>query len=238
MPHVLPTVVVAAAPAAEPPTEAPAAEALAEARAEARAAARAKRQAEEICSAGAVEQGSAEIAKDLLQDLPAEELENLLRGFARILRRGFGVETVDDEDRTCFHANTVPKVSLEFYFERIRSNLPCGVGCFVAALVYMDRVARRDGRAAATEWTSHRLSLTAVMLAYRFWEDPDEVDYPAAWFAKLGGIKLAEIGALESNFLNLLDWRLHVHPDEFLQYLEKLREAASDSTGDVPKLEH
>lgn len=169
-------------------------------------------------------------------EVGAPDVETVLEGLARILGRGFGAAECTEEGRTCFHAKSMPKVSLVWYLQRMRKNLPCSDCCFAVALVYMDRVAQRDRGLVATEWTCHRLALVALMLAFRFWDDPGEEYHNNEWFAKLGGIRPTEMAELEIGFLRLLDWRLFVTPDEFEFYVERLRSAAAGvrSEGEVP----
>jgi len=182
----------------------------------------------EDCSATALAAGADDVA------VGAPDVESVLEGLARILGRGFGAAECTEEGRTCFHAKSMPKVSLVWYLQRMRKNLPCSDCCFAVALVYMDRVAQRDRGLVATEWTCHRL--VALMLAFRFWDDPGEEYHNNEWFAKLGGIRPTEMAELEIGFLRLLDWRLFVTPEEFEFYVERLRSAAAGgrSEGEVP----
>lgn len=124
---------------------------------------------------------------------------------------------VEGEPDTIFHAVKVSKVTFSYYVNRIQKNLPCSDACFVAALVYMDRAAVE-----ISTLTGHRLVLTSIMLAMRFLDDAVDVHYNNAFFAKLGGIRSAELAALESRFLQLLDWRLMIGPFEFQKYYTRL----------------
>jgi len=157
--------------------------------------------------------------------------EDVVEGMATILRRlvvaAGRADASAPQGLTPFHARSVPKVSLDFYLRRIRQHLPCSDACFVLALVYLDRVARRDARTAANELTAHRLVLTAVMLAMRFLDDPEEVHYNNAWFAKLGGLVPGELRALEQELLQRLEWRLFVPEAEYAWQLERVRSAAA-----------
>ncbi|CAE8655839.1 unnamed protein product, partial [Polarella glacialis] len=61
----------------------------------------------------------------------------------------------------------------------------------------------------------HRLLVTSVMLSAKFFDD---VYYSNAYYAKVGGVKTSELNALEALFMKLIEWRVHVSPQEYLQY--------------------
>lgn len=134
--------------------------------------------------------------------------------------------TITPDCRTPFHAKAVSKVSIDAYLRRIRQHLPCSASCFVLALVYLDRIARIHPCAAICELTCHRLVLTSIMFATRFYDEEEETHFHNAWFAKLGGLGVAALASLEVEFLRLIDWRLYVSPEEYGLYHERVCSAA------------
>lgn len=58
-----------------------------------------------------------------------------------------------------------------------------------------------------------------MTVAVKFFED---TYYTNAYYAKVGGLPLKELNILEEEFLHLIDYRLHVSSEHFLQYKEKL----------------
>jgi hypothetical protein len=47
------------------------------------------------------------------------------------------------------------------------------------------------------------------MVAVKFFDDKF---YKNTFFGKVGGVPGREMGGMELEFLQLIDWRLHVHP--------------------------
>jgi len=132
----------------------------------------------------------------------------------------------DQGPATCFHAKGAPRVGIAYYLSRIRQHIPCSDACFVIALVYIDRAAKRDPLMAVCDLTCHRLVLTGIMLATRYHDDEEDMHYNNAYFAKVGGLGATELGGLERRFLELLGWRLYVSPAEYDRYVKLVCSAA------------
>ncbi|GAB0494569.1 hypothetical protein MMPV_005863 [Pyropia vietnamensis] len=128
---------------------------------------------------------------------------------------------VDDADRvrsavgavTAFHALKLPQISLSAYVDRLMAYMFCSKPCWIAAMIYLDRLAARCGPVAAvTSMTVHRLLLTALVVAAKFYDD---VFYDSHYYSRVGGITVAEANTLELEFLCGLDWGLIVDSDEY-----------------------
>jgi len=65
----------------------------------------------------------------------------------------------------------------------------------------------------------HRILITAVCLAAKFYED---FFYPNLFYAQLGGIPLIELNSLEVEFLFGIDFALHVSSDVYAKYEDAL----------------
>jgi len=61
--------------------------------------------------------------------------------------------------------------------------------------------------------------IAAVMLAAKFFDD---FYYSNEYFAKIGGITNKEMNVLEIEFLNAINFSLHVEPLMFFRYREKM----------------
>jgi hypothetical protein len=70
-----------------------------------------------------------------------------------------------------------------------------------------------------TALSVHRLLITAVLVAAKFLDDSY---FNNAYYAKVGGISLEEMNALELDFLLRCDFRLHVVPEAFDDVCERL----------------
>ena len=119
----------------------------------------------------------------------------------------------------------------------------------VLALVYIDRLIQRNALL-LTSLNVHRIIITAVMLAAKFFDDREcahervwwvlcacparHDDCPAApprpraeyfnnaYYAKVGGVPLVEVNALELEFLFSINFSLHTPTDVFEKYYAEL----------------
>merc|ERR1712066_1082081 len=107
---------------------------------------------------------------------------------------------------------------------RISKYFQCSRECFVFCLVYIDRIVKLHPEFAICNLNIHRLLVTSVMLAAKFFDD---VYYSNAYYAKVGGVKTREVNTLEMQFLILIDWRLNVTPEEYDQYRSHVCMAAN-----------
>lgn len=116
---------------------------------------------------------------------------------------------------TKFHSVRAPQLSIRDYLMRIAKYFQCSRECFVLCLVYIDRIVKLHPEFTICSLNIHRLLVTSVMLAAKFFDD---VYYSNAHYAKVGGVRTKEVNALEAQFLQLIDWRLNVTPQEYNQY--------------------
>jgi len=133
---------------------------------------------------------------------------------------------------TRFHAIRAPQLSIHDYLMRIAKYFQCSHECFVLCLVYIDRIVKLHPEFTISNLNIHRLLVTSIMLAVKFFDD---VYYSNSYYAKVGGVKTREVNALEAQFLQLIEWRLHVSPQEYDQYRNHVYMAVRGGTiGVVP----
>lgn len=113
---------------------------------------------------------------------------------------------------TCFHSARIPALAIRDYLAHIRRVFGCTAECFVLCLAYIHRLTGKNPVLAVNDWSSHRLLLTGLTVAAKF---HDDVFYSNAFYAKAGGVSTAELNALEGQFLDMIDWKLRVSPEEF-----------------------
>jgi hypothetical protein len=119
---------------------------------------------------------------------------------------------------TKFHALRAPGISILQYLERIHKYASCSTECFILALVYIDRLIQRNNFL-LTELNVHRVIISAVLLAAKFFDD---AYYNNAYYAKVGGVLVSEINGLEVEFLFRINFSLHVSPEVFMKYQAEL----------------
>jgi hypothetical protein len=86
------------------------------------------------------------------------------------------------------------------------------------ALIYIDRLIQRNNFL-LTELNVHRVVITAILLAAKFFDD---AYYNNAYYAKVGGVIVSELNALEVEFLFRINFSLRVAPDVFEKYNSEL----------------
>jgi hypothetical protein len=103
-------------------------------------------------------------------------------------------------------------------FHRVLKYASCSNECFILALIYIDRLIQRNNFL-LTELNVHRVVITAILLAAKFFDD---AYYNNAYYAKVGGVLVSEMNGLEVDFLFRINFSLHVTPDVFEKYRAEL----------------
>lgn len=116
---------------------------------------------------------------------------------------------------TSFHASKVPDISIKNYVERIGKYTGCSNECFVLLMIYLDRIVKINTDITLSLLCIHRLLITAIMIAAKFFDD---LYYSNAFYAKVGGVSTEEINKLEGTFLHLIDYNLFVSSEEYNLY--------------------
>ncbi|KAL0487506.1 cyclin kinase regulator CYCU4 [Acrasis kona] len=123
------------------------------------------------------------------------------------------------QDMTVFHNAVPPAISIHNYLQRILKFTLCSSVCYLISMVYLDRIVKLNPSFTISSKSIHRLILTSVMTAAKFF---DEKFINNAYFAKVGGVTIAEMNNLEKEFLNMIGFSLHVSPSVFAQYRKEL----------------
>jgi hypothetical protein len=123
------------------------------------------------------------------------------------------------ESNSKFHALRIPFINLRDYLERIAKYSGCSSECLVLALVYIDRIIQGSQNFIVNSYCIHRLLITSVMLAAKFFDDHY---YNNAYYAKVGGVTYSEMNALEVEFLFMLNFDLFVTTETYKQYYDEL----------------
>lgn len=75
---------------------------------------------------------------------------------------------------TCFHARSIPSISIHAYLSRILKYCPCANECFLALLVYFDRLSKSTATRQPLRIDSfniHRLLIAGIMVASKLFSD-------------------------------------------------------------------
>mmetsp|Transcript_35306 Transcript_35306/g.75230 ORF Transcript_35306/g.75230 Transcript_35306/m.75230 type:complete len:212 (-) Transcript_35306:36-671(-) len=118
--------------------------------------------------------------------------------------------------------NCVPGINLKWYVDRLRKGYNCSDVCLVYAMVYLERVSKRE---VVTLKNVHRLLAVATMIAAKFLEDEF---YANGWYARISGMPKLELARLERSFLEKIDYRIVVSEEEVAQWEDILFKAGKD----------
>jgi len=118
-----------------------------------------------------------------------------------------------------FHSVRAPAISIKDYLLRIAKYAACSGECFVLALVYIDRIIQNNPSFIVSSLNIHRLLITGVMLAAKFYDDQY---YNNAYFGKVGGVPCSEMNSLEVEFLFMCNFSFAVAPQQYEQYYTEL----------------
>jgi len=117
---------------------------------------------------------------------------------------------------TPFHSSKPPTISVHSYLEdRILKYAGCSEETFILALIYIDQVVQFNPEFVISSLNIHRLLITSIMLASKFFDD---VYYNNAYYARVGGISNVEVNSLEIEMLRMISFSLFVQPDQYDRY--------------------
>jgi hypothetical protein len=102
---------------------------------------------------------------------------------------------------------------------RIHRFCPLSTAVYLAASLYLHRLAMVDRIIPLTRLTAHRLVLAAIRIAAKSLED---LSYPHRRFAKVGGLTDLELQRLEVSFCFLMDFELKVDRAMLEKHVEML----------------
>ncbi|KAI8384159.1 cyclin-domain-containing protein [Blakeslea trispora] len=118
---------------------------------------------------------------------------------------------------TCFHARSIPSISIHAYLLRILKYCPCANECFLAVLVYFDRLSK--SAITIDPYNIHRLLISGIMVASKLYSD---VFFTNTRYAKVGGLPVTELNRLELEFIAMNQFSLFVSMEELQHYGNQL----------------
>lgn len=124
---------------------------------------------------------------------------------------------------TCFQARSIPSISIYAYLTRILKYCPCANECFLALLIYFDRMSKSTSTRTIglriDSFNIHRLIISGVMVSSKLFSD---VFFTNTRYAKVGGLPVSELNILELEFLSSNDFALFVSLEELQHYGDQL----------------
>ncbi|PBP28165.1 cyclin-dependent protein kinase regulator pho80 [Diplocarpon rosae] len=125
---------------------------------------------------------------------------------------------------TRFHSRTPPGISVLDYLQRLAKHATLTPPLLLSMVYYIDRLCLLYPAFTITTLTVHRFLITAATVAAKglsdsFWNN--------ATYSRVGGIKLAELGMLELDFLYRVDWKIVPNPEALVEYYRGLVERSA-----------
>ncbi|KAF4448843.1 phosphate system cyclin PHO80 [Fusarium austroafricanum] len=136
---------------------------------------------------------------------------------------------------TRFHSRTPPGISVRDYLHRLARHATLTPPLLLAMVYYIDRLCAMYQEFTINTLTVHRFLITAATVAAKglsdsFWNNTT--------YARVGGVRVAELKLLELEFLYRVDWKIVPNPEVLVAYYKGLVERTpgyvleSDSSDD------
>mmetsp|Transcript_87823 Transcript_87823/g.253284 ORF Transcript_87823/g.253284 Transcript_87823/m.253284 type:complete len:246 (-) Transcript_87823:83-820(-) len=160
-----------------------------------------------------------------LEEVPIGDCgEEVVAGFGAAMERMAALAVpVARQKVSRFHSVSQPGINISNYLKRLHKFFFCSPESYVLAMVFVDRLSKKHPDISVSPLSCHRLVACALTVAAKF---QDDVFYSNKYYAKVAGLTLAELNALEMEMLRLLDYRLFTAPAEFDVYRSLLAAAA------------
>ncbi|RWA05938.1 hypothetical protein EKO27_g9171 [Xylaria grammica] len=123
-----------------------------------------------------------------------------------------------------FFSKAPPPISIEDYLMRIHRFCPMSTAVYLATSFYIFRLAVEERAIPVTRRNCHRLVLAGLRVAMKALED---LSYPHARIAKVGGVSEVELARLEISFCFLVGFELVVDEERLRKHWETLRQNTS-----------
>ena len=125
-----------------------------------------------------------------------------------------------------FSTKSPPKVSLQYFFGRIKKYSKIEKSTLIIILIYADRMCTTSG-IILNPFNIHRIILGCLLLAIKYNED---IYFTNEQYAKIGGVSLQELNCLEDFSIQLLNYNLYISEDIYQKYLKYISNYSSEKS--------
>lgn len=132
-----------------------------------------------------------------------------------------------------FYSRKPPPITLLAYLMRLQRYCPMSTGVYLAAASYIYKLAVEEKVVPVTGRTVHRLLLGTLRVAMKALED---LRYPQARFAGVGGVRETELQKLEISVCYLMDFELQVSRESLYKNTLRLQQAGVQAAAFSAKL--
>lgn len=154
---------------------------------------------------------------------PAEHLVELIAHMLGELIATNDAIRISSGGLTRFHSRTPPGISVRDYLHRLARHATLTPPLLLAMVYYIDRLCAMYQEFTINTLTVHRFLITAATVAAKglsdsFWNNTT--------YARVGGVRVAELRLLELEFLYRVDWRIVPNPEILVAYYQGLVQRA------------
>ncbi|KID79672.1 Cyclin-U4-2 [Metarhizium brunneum] len=135
-----------------------------------------------------------------------------------------------------FYSKKEPPIPISQYLLRLHRFCPMSTAVYLATSLYIHRLAVEERAIPVTKRNAHRLVLAGLRVAMKALED---LSYPHAKVARVGGVSEVELARLEISFCFLAGFELVVGEEPLRRHWEELRDGRAQQAlrgMDVPTL--
>ena len=132
-------------------------------------------------------------------------------------KQKFYASKIREQSKMIFSSNSIPKISILEYLNRIVNYTKIEDSTLITAIIYLDLVGQNE--IYLTDYNIHTLLLICILIAIKMNEDSI---YTNDYYAQVAGISLKKLNKIEHEFLNMNKFKLFVDKDLFDKYQQYL----------------
>eukprot|EP01132_Coremiostelium_polycephalum_P003112 gene3112-3891_t len=117
----------------------------------------------------------------------------------------------------------LPAISVKDYLNRLYKYAPCSRECFIASLVYIDRLSIECGML-INSFNIHRILITCLLISTKYLDD---IFYNNEFYSQVGGVSLKEMNSLELDFLKMLNFSA-ICPNSLFEEYQREMESSKE----------
>ena len=127
-------------------------------------------------------------------------------------------EIISKQNKMCFSYNSIPKISIKDYLERIQEYTRIEQNTLILSLIYIDRLCS-IGKIVLTYYNIHKILFASILIAIKYNEDRF---YDNKYYAEIAGVKINELKLMEFNFILISEYQMFVSEEIFTTYHDYL----------------
>ena len=146
------------------------------------------------------------------------DLEEILNGLmTKTPNKGFFRKAKLIES-SAFYSMGLIKISLQSYIQRLLQYVELNNSHFILALKYFNRVIQK-GNYKKSNISFHKLFFVCLVAADKYLEDDI---FNNSYYAQVGGMKCADLFAMEMEFYEAIEFDLYVNDQEFEDFKKEI----------------